>query len=71
MLSLFVTRKTLTNLCETRLFDMESATSQEEADVLGAYSDFRTPFELVLMDEKLFFHPTFKKEERRGKNVAA
>ena len=54
------------------MLEMESATSQEEADVLGAYSDFRTPFKLMLMDGKLFFHPTFKKKkERRGKNVAA
>lgn len=49
------------------MFDMELATSQEEADVLGAYSDFRTPFKLVLMDEKLFFHPSLKKKKGGGR----
>lgn len=46
---------------------MESATSQEEADVQGAYFDFRTPFELILMDEKLFFHPSLKKKKGKGR----
>lgn len=49
---------------------MESATSQEEADVQGAYFDFRTPFQLILMDEKLFFHPSLKKKKMKGKKVA-
>lgn len=44
---------------------MESATSQEEADVLGAYSDSRTPFKFMLMDEKLFFHPWFLNKKRK------
>lgn len=54
------------------MFNMESATSQEEADVLGACSDFRTPFKSMVMDEKLFFpYIIKKKKKRRGKNVAA
>lgn len=53
---------------------MESATSQAGADVLGACPDFRTPFKLILMAESYFFIRDLKikkKEEKRGKNVAA
>ena len=35
--------------------------------MLGACSDFRTPFKLMLMDEKLFFHPSFKKKRKGGR----